>query len=173
MSSCFNLTGGQQQGVPLLSHTDTTPGVHTIQQTQEEYQRGIPVSQTNTVNVENVNTSQAEVQQAGVRSPVKYSYLQKLPHNHIEELNFRLQQVEITATAIDPNSSDQRTFGSDINPSVGDISDKESDINIQQLESSISPINSGSVTAESIYSSPVSRRDKPGPSRFTGPETDF
>lgn len=105
-----------------------------------------------------------------------------MPHNHIEELNFRLQSlnenVEIVLTETDPQvpGTTQRTFGSDINPSVGDISDKESDINIRQLESSVSSINgvnSGSATAESIYSSPVSRRDKPGPSRFVGPETDF
>lgn len=140
------------------------------------------MSQANTVDIEHTNTSQQpQIQGTGAVSPVKYSYLQKLPHNHIEELNFRLQslnEVEVVITEDDSNvpSESQRTFGSDINPSVGDISDKESDINIRQLESSVGSINgvnSGSITAESIYSSPVSRHDKPGPSRFVGRETDF
>lgn len=178
----FYLVGGHQTQ-PLLSHLDRTPVIHSIQQTEEENRRETPVSQVNTITEHSEpNVSQIETQRAGTTaSPLKYTYLQKLPHqNHIEELNFRLRSLEEHVEIVSPQPSTsqeiQPTFGSDINPSVGDISDRESELNIRQLESSVSSINganSGSANAESIYSSPVSRREKPDRAEFRAQETDF
>lgn len=64
-------------------------------------------------------------------------------HPNAEELDFHMQELP------ENNGSDvnvmpsrfRRTFGSDINPSVGDISDRESELDIRQLENSVSPLN--------------------------------
>lgn len=101
---------------------------------------------------------------------VKYSQLAKLPQNHIDELNLRLQNItdpsEVQYAEV---ASPQPTFGSDINPSVGDISDRESELNIRQLESSVSSLSG---VMSSTVGSPLSPRNDPR-SGFAGRETDF
>lgn len=91
-----------------------------------------------------------------------------------ENLNFRLQTIidsETDSEITTPNANRlQRTFGSDINPSVGDTSDRESDVNvIRQLESSVSSLSGihGSST------SPPSRNKNNGNGNDRSPETDF
>lgn len=73
------------------------------------------------------------------------TYARVQRHPNAEELNFHMQSLgERTDNSPDLNvmpSKFQRTFGSDINPSVGDISDRESDLDIRQLENSVSPLN--------------------------------
>lgn len=67
-----------------------------------------------------------------------------------------------------------RMFGSDINPSVGDSSDRESDANvIRQLESSVSSLSG---VHENSTSPPVRNKINVGSSvrqRPLSPETDF
>lgn len=83
------------------------------------------------------------------KSPValRYSPVYKNPENHIEELNFRLKsindRIHITLTETDGNSvlGAQALRGDDINPSVGSDTDKEVDINIQHLESTVSSLS--------------------------------
>lgn len=79
----------------------------------------------------------------------RYSPVYKPPDNHIEELNFRLRsindRVHIKFTDVDSGVSvlgAQAMRGDDINPSVGSDTDKETEINIQQLESTVSPLPS-------------------------------
>lgn len=101
---------------------------------------------------------------------IVYSQLARLPPNHIEELNFRLQtlnentEVEYTQVIGSP----MPTFGSDINPSVGDLSDKESEFNIRQLESTVSSLSG--VNSSNI-GSPVTERQTH--QRMVGRETDL
>lgn len=97
-----------------------------------------------------------------------------------EHLNFRLQTIndsetesDITTTSPNANRT-RRTFGSDINPSVGDSSDRESDANvIRQLESSVSSLSGAH---ESSTSPPTRNKMKVGSNerrRPLSPETDF
>lgn len=83
------------------------------------------------------------------KSPVnlRYSPVYKQPDNHIEELNFRLKsindRIHIKLTETDGNSvlGAQALRGDDINPSVGSDTEKEVDINIQHLESTVSSLS--------------------------------
>ena len=101
---------------------------------------------------------------------MKYTQLARLPQNHIDELNFRLQTLtEVTEVQYAEVASPRPTFGSDINPSVGDISDKESELNIRQLESSVSSLSG---VNSSTVGSPLSARNDQR-TGFSGRETDF
>lgn len=74
-------------------------------------------------------------------SPV---YKQPPPENHIEELNLRLKTLNERVQI--------NLISGDINPSVGSDTEKELDINIQQLESTVSSLSgfpSGSSTVNS------------------------
>lgn len=90
--------------------------------------------------------------------------MKKVPQNHIEELNFRLQQTN------------QAVASDDINPSVGDTSDKDSDVNIQQLESTVSSLNedsSSAVTSPEIARNKKKSKPSTARPRFKSIETDF
>lgn len=87
--------------------------------------------------------------------PVKFVVKRKLAHNHIEELNFRLQQA---------NQAARTQTTDDVNPSVGDASDKDSDVNIQHLESTVSSLSGHSSNG---VTSPETKRNK----RRTKPAT--
>lgn len=93
----------------------------------------------------------------------KYSPVYKLPENHVEELNLRLQElnsrVKLNLTDNREKAPKPQPIFSDINPSVGDVSDKESDINIRQLESSVSSL-SGLPSGSSTVNSPEAQRQK-------------
>lgn len=87
--------------------------------------------------------------------------------NHIEELNFRLQQANQAARA-DAND--------DINPSVGDTSDKDSDVNIQQLESTVSSLSgnsSSAVTSPEIVRNKRKTKQPTATIGYKSIETDF
>lgn len=94
----------------------------------------------------------------------QYARVTKMPQSTLDELNFRLQTLsesdddeEDGARALSPKGKPQ--FGSDINPSVGDISDKESDLNIRQLESSVSSLSG--ITYGSSFSPQENPRRRP------------
>lgn len=101
------------------------------------------------------------------KSPnLRYSPVYKQPDNHIEELSLRLkslnERVQIKLT--DANNgvlSEQTILASDINPSVGSDTEKGSDINIQQLESTVSSLGlpSGSSTVNSPEAAKSRRND--------------
>lgn len=98
-----------------------------------------------------------------------------------ENLNFRLQTIndsetesDITTTTSPRVDRTPRLFGSDINPSVGDSSDKESDANvIRRMESSVSSLsgmheNSTSPPVRNKLNVEGNERHRP-----LSPETDF
>lgn len=92
-----------------------------------------------------------------------------------ETLNFRLQTVGDSETESDITTSPNTKripFGSDINPSVGDSSDRESDVNaIRRMESSVSSLSG---VHESSTSPPVRNRNVADRQRrHMSPETDF
>lgn len=102
------------------------------------------------------------------KSPValRYSPVYKQPENHIEELNLRLksinERVHIKLTEIHGSNSvldAQAMRGDDINPSVGSDTEKEIDINIQHLESTVSPLPSLSSTAVNSPDAAANRRN--------------
>lgn len=111
-------------------------------------------------------------------SSVRYSPVYKNSEAHIEELNFRLKALN------DRVHSDENGEGavggqaipSDINPSVGSDTEKESDLNIQQLESSISSLSGLPSAPSSAVNSPeaVQNRRHAGANwRIEHYETDF
>ncbi len=98
-----------------------------------------------------------------------------------ENLNFRLQTIndsetdsDITNTSPKTNNGAPRAFGSDINPSVGDSSDRESDVNvIRRMESSVSSLSG---VHENSTSPPVRNKSNVESGerhRPLSPETDF
>lgn len=173
-----------QQREPLLQRdnpTQTAPFIQSIQNTQQQfgatpasplsnetaanYEQRSPASETNSNGSPNNNNNDHP-------NTVKYTQLARLPPNHIEELNFRLQtlngaEIEYAQVVV---ASPLPTFGSDINPSVGDISDKESELNIRQLESTISSLSG---VNSSTIGSPLSERNQPQAQSRVGRETDF
>lgn len=99
-----------------------------------------------------------------------------------ENLNFRLRTIDseaasdITTTSPNVNRAPRPLFGSDINPSVGDSSDRESDVNaIRRMESSVSSLSG----VHENSTSPPEVRNKintsidNGRQRPLSPETDF
>lgn len=95
--------------------------------------------------------------QSKIPHPERYSPVYKMSQTHIEELNFRLQGLTERHIARNDNGNvdavDQAVLSGDINPSVGSDNEKESDLNIQQLESSVSSL-SGLPTGSSTINSP-------------------
>lgn len=138
---------------PLL----TSPAIHTIQESHQTHgDEGAYVSLQSPSNVP--STSRQGI-------PVKLVVKKKIAQNHIEELNFRIQQANRSAQAND-----------DINPSVGSTSDKDSDFNIQQLESTVSSLSGNS--SSGVASPEIVRnkkRTKPPTATigFKSIETDF
>lgn len=118
------------------------------------------------------------VSTAQSKSPVfRYSPVYKQPDGHIEELNLRLkslnERVQINLTS--PNDGAHAILSGDINPSVGSDTEKESDVNIQQLESTVSSL-SGVQSGSSMVNSPETahnRRLKDENWRVERIETDF
>lgn len=144
---------------PLLGQSNVTPGIHTIQESQQTYRNdALPSPQESLPN--KPSTSRTGV-------PVKFIVRKKLAQNHIEELNFRIQRANLTT---------QAETSADVNPSVGDISDKDSEFNMQQLESTVSSLsdhsNSEVVSPQAVRNK---RREKPPAATigFTSIETDF
>lgn len=174
-----------QQREPLLQHDPTTtqaaPLIQSIQNTQQQFgatpasplstetdssnERRSPAFETNSNNSPNNNNNDNP-------NVVKYTQLARLPPNHIEELNFRLQTLNESAEIeyAQVITSPLPAFGSDINPSVGDISDKESELNIRQLESTISSLSG---VNSSTIGSPLSERNQSHAQSRVGRETDF
>lgn len=176
-----------QQREPLLQHDTTTtqaaPLIQSIQNTQQQFgatpaspisnetdssnERQSPAFETNSNGSPNNNNNENP-------NVVKYTQLARLPPNHIEELNFRLQTLnessEIEYAQVIASPLPMNSFGSDINPSVGDISDKESELNIRQLESTISSLSG---VNSSTIGSPLSERNQPHAQSRVGRETDF
>lgn len=144
---------------PLLAHLDTTPGIHTIQESQQGYGSEIVAER---------QQSPKAGSSRGV--PARLVVKKKLAQNHIEELNLRLQRV---------NQVSQDQTDGDINPSVGDISDKDSDVNIQHLESTVSSLSghsSGGVASPEIKRNKRKKkpaRDPVAAVGFKSIETDF
>lgn len=115
------------------------------------------------------------------KSPnLRYSPVYKqIPDNHIEELSLRLKtlndRVQINLIgARNGVLEEQAILSSDINPSVGSDTEKESDINIQQLESTVSSLGlpSGSSTVNSPEAA-KSRRNEDKNWHVERYETDF
>lgn len=97
-------------------------------------------------------------------SSVRYSPVYKNPENHIEELNFRLKSLNQPVYGNYGGGNESGAVGGeaivpDINPSVGSDNDKESELNIRQLESSISSL-SGLPSGSSAVNSPEAARNK-------------
>lgn len=119
------------------------------------------------------------------KSPVtlRYSPVYKDPENHIEELNFRLKSlndrihIKLTETNDASALGAQAMRGDDVNPSVGSDTEKEIDINIQLLEStvsSLSPLPSSNSTAvNSPENMAFNRRNKDKNWHAERYETDF
>lgn len=116
--------------------------------------------------------------------PLRYSPVYKQPENHIEELNFRLKsindRIHIKLTETDGNSvlGAQALRGDDINPSVGSDTEKEVDINIQHLEStvsSLSPLPGSSLNSTAVNSpeTATNRRNRNKNWHAERYETDF
>lgn len=104
-------------------------------------------------------------------SSVRYSPVYKNPETHVEELNFRLKAMNERVYSND----DVQPIPSDINPSVGSDNEKESELNIRQLESSVSSL-SGLPSGSSTVNSPetVQNRRHAGANwRVEHYETDF
>lgn len=81
---------------------------------------------------------------ASASSSVRYSPVYRAPPappGHIEELNMRLKALNgnVHVNIIEKHS--QMAYSGDINPSVGSDTEKESDLNIRQLESSVSSLS--------------------------------
>lgn len=113
-------------------------------------------------------------------SSVRYSPVYKThPETHVEELNFRLKALNERDYS-NSNENDNGAVGgqaipSDINPSVGSDTEKESELNIGQLESSVSSL-SGLPSGSSTVHSPetVQNRRHAGANwRIEHYETDF
>lgn len=76
-------------------------------------------------------------------SSLRYSPVYKNTENHIEELNFRLKSLNRVHDEddVDGEAAGSQALPSDINPSVGSDNEKESELNIRQLESSVSSLS--------------------------------
>lgn len=94
-------------------------------------------------------------------SSYQYSPVYKNPENHIEELNFRLKSINdrVYSNYSDDGAVGGETIVPDINPSVGSDNEKESELNIRQLESSVSSI-SGLPSGSSTVHSPEAVRNR-------------
>lgn len=96
-----------------------------------------------------------------------------------ENLNFRLQTINDSETESDITTSPNTNripgaFGSDINPSVGDSSDRESDVNvIRRMESSVSSLSGVHENSTSPPSRNRIQVEKSERQRPLSPETNF
>lgn len=133
----------------MLPHLDVSPGIHTIQDTQTAYQPGATTTQV--ITSQTPSSSSSDTQRSVV--PTKFILMNKLPQTHIDELNFRLQTL---TENVESNNDPRAAFGSDINPSVGDASDKESELNIRHLESTVSSL-SGAQSSSAVNSPEIIR----------------
>lgn len=159
---------------PLLSRHDEEPSQQTTQQNvrpleisspiQTTAGSGMPTHSGIVTEVTQSSSNRYEVSSHSKLSSLRYSPVYKMSQNHIEELNFRLQALNQRVN-VTFDESDGATAGAvggvalsgDINPSVGSDIEKESDINIHQLESSISSL-SGLPTGSSTINSPEAIR---------------
>lgn len=91
-------------------------------------------------------------------SSTRYSPVYKEPENHVDELKTRFksmnERVRISFVGDKPTSS--HTV-SDVNPSVGSDTEREPDVNIQQLESTVSSLSG---TPSSTVHSPEAKRNR-------------
>lgn len=89
-------------------------------------------------------------------SAVRYSPVYKPSPEHIEELNTRLQTLN---RRVQINIAEKHSeMFHDINPSVGSDTEKESELNIQQLESSVSSLSG--IPSGSTVNSPEMPKDQ-------------
>lgn len=111
------------------------------------------------------------------KSSTRYSPVYKSPENHVDELKNRFEAMNerLRISFIGGRPSPHVTFSDDINPSVGSDTERDSDVNIQQIESTVSSI-SGGPSGSSAVNSPEAartRRDPRGNWRVEQYETDF
>lgn len=121
-------------------------------------------------------------------SPNSNEYAQVQRDLNDEILNFQLQPVARAThsteeqTNLNENAANHQRqaapllFGSDINPSVGDASDRESELNIRQLESSVSTISdiaSPTSPPTTHRIAPVKHNGRQNLPPLTSEETDF
>lgn len=139
---------------------------------------GIPTHSAIVTEITQSTSNRVEVSSPSKLHPMRYSPVYKMSQTHIEELNFRLQslnqQVHIDVVN-NGNAGAAAILSGDINPSVGSDNEKESDLNIQQLESSVSSL-SGLQTGSSTINSPEathSQRVQEKNWRVERYETDF
>lgn len=78
---------------------------------------------------------------ASTSSTVRYSPVYKASPDHIAELNTRLQTLNRRVHINIAEKHSEMTYVNDINPSVGSDTEKESELNIEQLESSMSSLS--------------------------------
>lgn len=100
---------------------------------------------------------------------MKLVLVKRVPDNHIDELNLRLQQIN-------GHNPLETVRYADVNPSIGDLSDRESEFNVHHLESNVSSL-SGIASGSSVLHSPEIRRNQQTSDKqtinVTSIETDF
>lgn len=139
---------------------------------------GIPTQSGTVTEVTQGTSNRIEVTSPSKLHPMRYSPVYKMSQTHIEELNFRLQSLNqrVHIDVVDSsNAGAAAILSGDINPSVGSDNEKETDLNIQQLESSVSSL-SGLQTGSSTINSPEathSQRVQEKSWRVERYETDF
>lgn len=94
----------------------------------------------------------------------------------MDELKNRFQAMNerLRISLVNDRPTPHVTFSDDINPSVGSDTERDSDVNIQQLESAVSSI-SGGPSGSSAVNSPETKRNRRDPRdwRVEQYETDF
>lgn len=130
----------------------------------------ITTLETQTLPVVKQSLSSRFMASTSKRPITRYSPVYKVPETHIEELNLRLKALNDQ----DPNEgvAARAILGVDINPSVGSDTEKEAELNIQQLESSVSSL-SGLPSGSSAVNSPEAIRNQDKSWRIERHETDF
>lgn len=173
----LDISPAVESNQPLLPPTTTQSATTSSQNTRPTISAPLKMTTSSTVPDESIALTEAKPtmsHSSGAipksKSPValRYSPVYKQPENHIEELNLRLksinERIHIKLTECDRNGSilnAQAMRGDDINPSIGSDTEKEIDLNIQHLEStvsSISPLPSTSSTAVNSPDAAANRR---------------
>lgn len=172
---------------PLLSETENPPEPSTSENTRPTISAPIQVTTTSTIpmhsgivtEVKSTMSNRFVASSHSKSLSVRYSPVYKAPEPHIEELNFRLKTLERVYGNVttDDSIATAAPVHADVNPSVGSDTERESDINIRQLESSVSSLSglpSGSSTVNSPETTANSRRRHEGRNwRVERYETDF
>lgn len=159
---------------PLLSDRQQTTEEDTVQNDLPVISAPILSTITSTGVIPHVKETQSSRFISSIQSSsLRYSPVYKNPENHIEELNFRLKTLNNRAHGF--SEEDEGDVGgaqpipSDINPSVGSDNEKDSDLNIRQMESSVSSLSG----LPSEINSPENRRHAGANWRVEQYETNF